>query len=287
MAKKEPKSKSTDAGSYVWRGGQKIEIQKEDDRFTVLPSSPEHLERLRQAPGVRAIKPVTNQVFKVETTATERDTAMSSLRSEAYQAIVHHAYRPKEGEGTVYYLTDTIIVCFDAKATSKQIDKLLEKYGLRVLKEYDELAHTYLLQVTASSGENPIKVANRLAEEPMVASAEPNMVNRFQPAFIPPDGLFKRQWHLMQRLVFSSLQMPRCKPPPPGIRLVANAASSSRLSTMVLISSTPIFEAPARWCLPGITSTAMPIRFQKARTAITTVRPARVWPLRRATGVAS
>ena len=213
MAKKEPKSKSTDAGSYVWRGGQKIEIQKEDDRFTVLPSSPEHLERLRQAPGVRAIKPVTNQVFKVETTATERDTAMSSLRSEAYQAIVHHAYRPKEGEGTVYYLTDTIIVCFDAKATSKQIDKLLEKYGLRVLKEYDELAHTYLLQVTASSGENPIKVANRLAEEPMVASAEPNMVNRFQPAFIPPDGLFKRQWHLnakagLQLVADASVQAP-------------------------------------------------------------------------------
>lgn len=196
MAKKQPTPKPTDIGSYLWRGGQKIEVQKEDDRFTVLPSGPEHLERLRQAPGVRVIKPVTNQVFKVETTATERDTAMSSLRSDAYKAIVHHAYRPKDGEGTVYYLTDTIILSFDAKTTSKQIEKLLEKYGLTVLKEYDALAHTYLVQVTASSGENPIKVANRLAAEPMVASAEPNMVNRFQPAFIPIDGLFRRQWHL-------------------------------------------------------------------------------------------
>lgn len=196
MAKKQPKSKPTDIGSYVWRGGQKIELEKEDDRFTVIPSNPEHLERLRKAPGVRAVKPVTNQVFKVETTATERDPAMTTLRSEAYSAIAHHAYRPKDAEGTVYYLTDTIIVRFDSKATSKQIDKLLGRYGLKVLKEYDELANTYLVQVTASSGENPIKVANRLTEEPMVASAEPNMVNRFQPAFIPNDGLFRRQWHL-------------------------------------------------------------------------------------------
>ncbi|MGH8615972.1 MAG: hypothetical protein ACREYF_29165 [Gammaproteobacteria bacterium] len=132
MAKKEPKSKSTDIGSYVWRGGQKIEIQKEDDRFTVLPSSQEHLEQLRQAPGVRAIKPVTNQVFKVETTATERDTAMSSLRSDAYKGIVHHAYRPKEGEGTVYYLTDTLICtlargCIRNVQASRQVRRTSRK----------------------------------------------------------------------------------------------------------------------------------------------------------------
>ncbi len=183
-------------GNYVWRGGQRIQLEKETDRFTVLPSSRDELERIRSAPGVRVIKPVTNQVFKVETTMTERDAAMAALRSESFRTIVHHAYRPKNSEGTVFYLTDKIIVRFDAKADAAQIDKLLKKYGLRVLKEYEPQPNTYLLQVTSSSGENPIKVANRLAQERLVFFAEPNMVNRFQPAFFPADGYFKRQWHL-------------------------------------------------------------------------------------------
>ncbi|WP_136419094.1 S8 family serine peptidase [Herbaspirillum sp. ST 5-3] len=191
-----PSSHTADLGSYVWRGGKKIELEKETDRFTVIPSSPQQLEKLRTAPGVHEINPLTNEVFKVETTMTERDSAMDAVRSEAFKSIAHHAYRPKDSEGTVYYLTDRIIVSFAANATHEQVDKLLEKYGLRVLKEYGGQQHTFLLQVTTEAGENPIKLANRLAEEKIVTSAEPNMVNRFMPAFIPSDGLFPRQWHL-------------------------------------------------------------------------------------------
>jgi subtilisin family serine protease len=196
MTKNPTKPRVEAAGTYVWRGGQKIEIEKEPDRFTVIPSSAEHLGKLRSAPGVRSIKSVTNQVFKVETSSAERDSTMAALRSEAFNAVVHHAYRPKGSEGTVYYLTDKIIVQFDPKASSAQIGKLLEKYALKVLKEYEGEKNALLVQVTASSGANPIKVANLLADEKLVLSAEPNMVNRFHPAFIPPDTYFKRQWHL-------------------------------------------------------------------------------------------
>ena len=188
--------KAKDVGHYVWRGGHKIELEKQGDRFTVQPSSPEQLERVRSAPGVRAIKPVTNEVFKIETTATERDAAMAALRSEAFNAVVHHAYKPKDSEGSVYYLTDRIVVSFAPKASTAQINKLLERYKLKLLKEYEGESNTYLLQVTTSSGENPIKIANRLAEEKIVLSAEPNMVNRFRPAYVPTDGYFKHQWHL-------------------------------------------------------------------------------------------
>jgi len=189
-------AKVKDQGTYVWRGGQKIELEKETDRFTIIPSSAEHLDRLRSAPGVHSIKAVTNQVFKAETTPTERDGAMAALRSEAFNAVVHHAYRPKGSESTIYYLTDKIIVRFDPKASSVQVDKMLGKYALKVLKEYEGEKNAFLVQVTASSGANPIKVANLLAEEKLVLSAEPNMVNRFRAAFIPPDPYFKRQWHL-------------------------------------------------------------------------------------------
>jgi subtilisin family serine protease len=190
------RTKFKSQGTYVWRGGRKIDLEKELDRFTVIPSSADELNRLRSAPGVRSIKAVTNQIFKVETTPNERDGAMAALRSEAFNAVVHHAYRPKGAEGTIFYLTDKIIVRFDPKASHAEIDKILGIYALKVLKEYEGEKNSFLVQVTASSGANPIKVANVLAEEPLVLSAEPNMVNRFRAAFIPPDPYFKRQWHL-------------------------------------------------------------------------------------------
>ena len=213
---------------YVWRGGKKIELVRETDRFTVMPASKEHLSKLRQAPGVRNIKAVTNQVFKVETTPVERDNTMSSLRSETFDAIVHHAYRPKGSEGTIYYLTDKIFVTFKPGASAQQINGLLEKYSLRVLKEYEEEKNTFLLQVTSSSGINPIKVANLMAEEDQVASAEPNMVNRFINAFKPSDPYFRKQWHLsaetgVQLLQEASVDAPAAWDLTKGIRKIVVA----------------------------------------------------------------
>lgn len=199
--KKKHKAEKTaeSKGTVVWRGGKQIELEKLDDRFTVIPGSKGQLEELREAPGVRGIKPVTNQVFKVETLSTERDGLMNAMRSPAYGAIAHHAYKPKGSDGTVFYLTDKIILILDPKATPAQVDALLKKYALRVLKEYEGDDLSMLVQVTADSGGNPIKVANSLAEEKLVKSAEPNMVNRFQSAYTPTDGYFRRQWHLQAK----------------------------------------------------------------------------------------
>jgi hypothetical protein len=137
MASRPASNEPGNIGSYVWRGGEMIELEKQADRFTVLPASPNQLERLRSAPGVRDIKPVTNQVFKVETTATENDAVMATVRSDAFDAVAHHTYRPKGSEGTIYYLTDRIIVRFADRASAAQIDELLEKYGLKLLKDYE------------------------------------------------------------------------------------------------------------------------------------------------------
>ncbi|MEZ4558934.1 MAG: hypothetical protein R2854_21285 [Caldilineaceae bacterium] len=112
-----------------------------------------------------AIKPVTNQVYKIETTVTRRDGLMDHLRSPAYQGIVHHAYKPSGTDGTIYYITDRIIVRFKRQAEDNAIETLLARYGLRLLRKYSFRAKTYLLQVTDGSGANPVKIANRLAEE--------------------------------------------------------------------------------------------------------------------------
>ncbi|HJZ40550.1 MAG TPA: S8 family serine peptidase [Bacteroidales bacterium] len=199
MSKKVSASANDPQPLYVWRGGQKIELEKETDLFTVMPASKEHLTRLRQAPGVRNIKAVTNQVFKVETTPVERDNTMAALRSQTFGAVVHHAYRPKGSDGTVFYLTDKIFVSFKPGATNTGINTLLEKYSLKILREYENEKNTFLLQVTTSTGINPIKVANILADEDLVAAAEPDMVNRFSTAFKPADPYFNRQWHLSSR----------------------------------------------------------------------------------------
>jgi len=187
---------SSSEGSYTWRGGNKILLEKMEDRFTVMPSDSRQLERVRAATEARAVEPVTNQVFRIETTSTERDGMMERLRSPNFRAVVHHAYRPTGSDGTIYYVTDRILVSFKRQVKSTDIDAILTRYALRLLKAYTFRHNTFLVQVTDSSGANPIKIANRLAEEPEVRTAEPNMVNRFRPMYLPPDPLFVHQWHL-------------------------------------------------------------------------------------------
>jgi hypothetical protein len=202
-----------DYGGYFWRGGAKIELEKEENRFTVIPDNRIAWERADNLPGVRRIKPVSRGVFKVETTDAERDIIMDVLRNKPFNAIVHHAYRPKGETGTVYYLTDKITVKFQPECPLEQQEALLEKYRLQVLKEYTHLPGTFLLRITASSGENPLKIANRIREDEGVLEAEPNLVNRFHTAYRPADPYFKNQWHLeaekgLQLLAEASVNAP-------------------------------------------------------------------------------
>jgi subtilisin family serine protease len=185
-----------DYGGYFWRGGEKIELEKEEDRFTVIPVNGDAWKRADTIPGIRQIKRLNRQLYKVETSAAERDITMDVLRNKPFKAIVHHAYHPKDDRSTVYYLTDKITVKFRPESTIEQQELLLEKYRLQVLKEYEHLPHTCLLRITSSSGENPLKIANRLREEAIVSWAEPNLLNRFTTAYLPQDPNFINQWHL-------------------------------------------------------------------------------------------
>lgn len=192
------KRSASDEAMVLWRGGRPIAVEKQEDRFTVIAPTAAQVEQLRNVAGVQDVKRVNRQVVKVETTSNDRDDVMAAMRSDAFRAVAHHAYKPADSEGTVYYLTDKIVIEFKPKATIAQIEALLARYGLKLLKEY-ALPDTVLVQVTKASGANPLKVANRLAAEKLVAHAEPNLVSRHCSAFTPPDGLFKRQWHLASK----------------------------------------------------------------------------------------
>lgn len=189
-------SETTDLGSYFWRGGQRIDLEKEEEFFTVLVENETQLEHVRALPGVQEVKMVQNWTFKVRVVEEQRDALMARCRSEEIDGVCHHAYRPKQASSTRYYLTDRVVVKFKPDVTQAMIESILREEGTRVLKEYPGSPQTYLLQVTRTAGRNPIKVANALALRDEVAYAEPNLENRFQSFYIPADTLFDRQWHL-------------------------------------------------------------------------------------------
>ena len=189
-------AKSTKYGSYFWRGGHKIELEKEEDVFTAIVKNGEELKGVRSLEGVEEVTPVQNRIVKVQVAPGQRDRAMKRLRSKEMDGIAHHAYRPKGASNTRYYLTEQIVVRFKPNVSKKIIESVLAKAGVRLLKEYPDSSKTFLVQVTRDAGKNPIKVANELAARKDVAYAEPNLVNRFQSFYVPTDTLFNRQWHL-------------------------------------------------------------------------------------------
>jgi subtilisin family serine protease len=196
MTGKKSSREPNNVGSYLWRNGQRIDLEKAASRFTVMLHDPHIVNQLRQLPGIESIQSVTDQIYKVNTAANDREDVMNQLRSDEFGVVAHHAYHPKDATDTTYYLTDKIIVQFSDTAEPAQIQSLINQYHLVTLKQYEGLTNTYLLQVTDESGGNPLKIANQLMTEAIVVSAEPNLVNRFQSAFFPTDSLFQNQWHL-------------------------------------------------------------------------------------------
>lgn len=192
-------SETTNSGNYLWRGSQRIELEKEEEFFTAIVRDEAELERVRSLPGVIEVKPVQNRIFKVHVSRDQRDLAMDRFRSEELRGVSHHAYRPMGATNTRYYLTDQIVVKFSSDVTGEVIKAIFSEAGVRLLREYPGSVNTFLLQVTHGAGKNPIKVANALAELDEVEFAEPSLVNRFQKFYIPTDTYFENQWHLCAR----------------------------------------------------------------------------------------
>ena len=61
-------SETKDLGEYFWRGGKRIELERESEYFTALATSEDDLERIRALPGVDQVKRVQNRIFKVHVT---------------------------------------------------------------------------------------------------------------------------------------------------------------------------------------------------------------------------
>lgn len=180
----------------LYRGGKAIAVEKEESFFTVIMPERGLMPTAQKIEGVSEVDRVFDTVFKVHAEEGARDAVMEYFRSSNVNAIAHHAYTPVGEETTRYYITDMIVVSFQENTALEAIEKIMQQHGLQYVRQYHDLGLCYLMRVTASAGKNPLKVAADLMEQPLVLYAEPNLINRFQPSYIPLDGLFARQWHL-------------------------------------------------------------------------------------------
>ena len=183
--------------NLLHRGGHAIPVQKENEFFTVNARSARDVQQLSDWGLVEEIKPVFGGVFKIKTREGALDDVMKIAREE--NLVSHHAYCPEGDPSTRYYLTDLLVVTFKPGTRTATMERLLEKHGLTYVKNYPGQEQTYLFRVTGSARKNPVKVSNDLLDHPSVLSVEPNLINRFEPAYEPRDNYFPRQWHLSSK----------------------------------------------------------------------------------------
>lgn len=195
--------KKADEGRFLSRGGQKLEINKSEEAFTVQLPRTSDATRLATEESVGSVRMLNKKLARVTVAAERapvqtRDKLMERLR-EAGQLVVHHEYVDKENPDVSYQITDEIIVKFKEGVGTERIREILEKVGVVIKKEYFHLPGSYLVQVTEAAGANPVKVANRLEAFAEVEYAEPSLLNRFVQFAFPADELFPSQWHLYSK----------------------------------------------------------------------------------------
>lgn len=186
-------SKLQNTTDHLWQNGEEIAIEKELNCLTTYITSLEKMSILASLDGVLDIKNVFNEVYRLKVEPEKLETILQTIRVEL-NMVAHHAYKPIGATQTRYYLTDKITVKFKPGVTPKQVDNLLFQYNLRYVRSYSD--SILLLQITAATQRNPIKAANEISAKRTVEYAEPNLISRFEPSFLPLDGKFNEQWHL-------------------------------------------------------------------------------------------
>jgi subtilisin-like proprotein convertase family protein len=178
--------------NYTYRGGRRISLEKEPERF-VVRAPPETAARL----GVQNVVRTSPASTRVKVKAGELEAKMAASRRIA---PTHHAYK-RADSGAEFLITDRVLVEMKPDAPPAALDALLVKYALRVADQPGP--NQYVLQVTDHTGMNPVKVVVALSEqEPHVARAENDLNQRMmrRAVAIPTDTHYLRSWHLHQRM---------------------------------------------------------------------------------------
>jgi subtilisin-like proprotein convertase family protein/subtilisin family serine protease len=190
-------SKAEDLGNYLWRAGERIEIIEQPDRFTVRMKRGVAKEKIAtdyHATHRHRLRRQNLDEFAVD--SEERDAVMDRVRHGSDVEFASHVYAPASDPQSKLYLTNQITVQFKETTTDEEIEKIAAEHGLLLVKEVRGMPNTFVFRVGPEAVENPIKIANRLAQDNRVLLSEPNMAVASQSYYTPTDTLFPDQWHL-------------------------------------------------------------------------------------------
>lgn len=180
--------------NYFRQGGRKIEVQKDDSAITIHVGNEAEAHRAAERAGVelRVTESVAPGLVRA-TIVGDRERSVNQLRAAAN--VVHHVYRDQQTGESEYLITESFFIKFKPDTPENRILEYLEAEHLIVERDMGD--KTYLVRVTNATGRNPIRTANAAASRDDVEYAEPNLIRPLMKfAFIPPDELFSRQWHL-------------------------------------------------------------------------------------------
>ncbi|RMD96523.1 MAG: peptidase S8 [Calditrichaeota bacterium] len=189
--------KDSSIGSYLYRGGQKLNLAKIPDRFAARlkqRTSPATVAEAYHCQQSRTLERQALTEFSVD--AAERDQVMDRIRRGEEVDFASHVYAFENDPASRVYLTDEITVKFKSDVSDEEIEKLASQYGLELVKEVPGMERTFVFRVTSQAKENPIKIANHMLGHDKVEACEPNIVVEAKPYHTPSDPLFAQQWHL-------------------------------------------------------------------------------------------
>jgi subtilisin-like proprotein convertase family protein len=186
-----------DLGTYLWRGGDRINIRKVPDRFSVRlkrGTSPSEVATSYHAAHRGSLTRQNLEEFAVD--SSECDATMNRIRQGDEVDFASHVYALESDPTSRLYLSDEITVQFKTEVSDDEIEHLTVELGLDLVKEVPGAPRTYVFRVGPQAKMNPIKIANLLKEKEQVLESEPNIVIRARSLHVPTDPRFSDQWHL-------------------------------------------------------------------------------------------
>lgn len=190
--------------SYYWQGGRKIAIESVPGEMIVVADDGDDALGLTARLEIKARGARRLGGGRVRLGVRgDTELAMERVRSER---VAHHVYVHTDDPQTEVLSTDTLFLEFTEETAPSRREEFLAQYALEQVDDLGE--STVLARVTDATGRNAIRMANLSAEDPIIASAEPNLLrelSRWQPdgaapgslgAPLPADTLFGEQWHL-------------------------------------------------------------------------------------------
>ena len=178
------------------RGGEELVLEKIDDRFTVTANAKDQVPQLANqvSAQVNAVRLPKMTEFVVP--AADRDAAMKTMRQSDAVKYASHVYQFKNDPASRIYLTDRLTVQFIPALKPEAIEAITKPLGMTLVKAITGLPNAFVFEVSKTSPENPVKIANVLIQRPDVMVAEPNIVVEAQAHYRPKDPQYTKQWHL-------------------------------------------------------------------------------------------